>query len=377
MKIIKKIYLCYVILLLALTGFLLLYTRKSLIMYEYAQPEKRVNQLITAMKNGLTDTLEAQAVTHDDNIILPGFSVSVDNITECNRFENPESFIEEISAGLKDGAVVTYRNTGEDYDTGAMNYALYLGTEHFADLDLLPGDSSIRLLFLKMTEWQPEKLILKKEGSRHSVHIEMPADHSAAINGVLLTEEYLSSLTELPELEYCRRYTDIPGLKSYDIEGFLSDEDVNIYDAYGNLCDAQISSERSYRVGYEKENMPTELKKTVLDMAETYSLFFTRDLPGATVSIDPIRKLFPEDSEYLSLAETYRRHDMEIIVAHSGTAFKDEKISDYTRYGSGCFSCRISFVKTMNMYGTELEDVTDSVYYFVNIDGEWKIADIE
>ena len=68
---------------------------------------------------------------------------------------------------------------------------------------------------------------------------------------------------------------------------------------------------------------------------------------------------------------------MEIIVAHTGTAFISDSVSEYTVYSKDCFSCRISFTKTMNMYGQEIKDDTDNTYYFVRIDNEWKIADIE
>ena len=59
------------------------------------------------------------------------------------------------------------------------------------------------------------------------------------------------------------------------------------------------------------------------------------------------------------------------------TEFTDEEVTDYTVYTDKCFSCRIAFTKTMQMGNKTVTDNTDSVYFFVNIDGEWKIADIE
>jgi len=128
---------------------------------------------------------------------------------------------------------------------------------------------------------------------------------------------------------------------------------------------------------FSPREMPEDLQRYVLDSVETYSNYFSRDLEGCRESIDPIRHLFPEDSVYLTLADQYRREDMGVFSSHTNTHFLNESVTEYTVYTEDCFSCRISYDKSMTLSGgREMIDTTDNVYYFVRIDDVWVIADI-
>ncbi|MCR5390810.1 MAG: hypothetical protein K6E77_08655 [Lachnospiraceae bacterium] len=379
---IKTVYLSYTVLLIVLVFLLVLHARKSLIQYEASQPERIMEQITASLHASGLKTEIAAADTDYMEEVIKGFSIPVEKSISCNEYETDSEYISNLNSALTaENADIKYTMTGEDYSDGSFTYAFSVNGKHFADAKLIPGDSYSRLIFLKITEWKPVNLYVERNDDRHSVTVSMPRGMTAYINGKEISKDHITASVSMPELDYCREYTEIPEIVTMEVPGFMDTPSVSICNASGEIINCEASDDGngnlSFETGYETPAMPEDLKEKVLDMAHTYSLFFTRDLPGAVASIDPIRPLFPEDSEYLKLAETYRRQDMEIIVAHTGTAFISDSVSEYTVYSKDCFSCRISFTKTMNMYGQEIKDDTDNTYYFVRIDNKWKIADIE
>ena len=382
------------------------YAKKSLTLYEAARPERLMESLVSSVSaDGLSD--HASLSKSMDGKTTISYNIAVNNTVSCNYFENPYTYVAQLN-DILDRTPLTYEKTGQDFSSGALTYALFAGELHFGDIKLLPGNSYTRMKLLTMTDWEPESISIFKKPADYSIQIEIPDNFTATVNGMPVPDEYTISEEECSNLEFCKKYVQTPGKKTILIPGFQDEATVDITDSNGEKveCTVEIISENkaedsntdsmsdsygntdypgwyasrinqiNYRCGFPSPEIPEDLKETILDMTENYSLFFTRDLPGSTASIDPIRYIFPEDSEYLKLAETYRRQDMEIIVAHSNTHFENVTIDDYTVYNSECFSCHVAFDKIMTMYGKEVVDDTDSVYYFVMIDGEWKIADI-
>ena len=381
------------------------YAKKSLTLYEAARPEQLMDSLVASVSaDGLSD--HAVLSKSMDGKTTISYNVAVNNTVSCNYFENPYTYVAQLN-DLLDSEPFTYEKTGQDFSTGALTYALYAGDLHFGDIKLLPESSYTRMKLLTMTDWVPESITIFKEPADYSIQIEIPDNFTVTVNGMPVPDAYTVSEKECSNLEFCEKYVSVPGTKTILILGFQDEATVDIKDSNGESAEytveevaennesntekqpadrdidtdypgryASMVDQVNYSCSFPSPEMPEDLKNTVLDMTENYSLFFTRDLPGSTASIDPIRYIFPEDSEYLKLAETYRRQDMEIIVAHSNTHFTNVTVDDYTVYNSECFSCRVAFEKIMTMYGKEVVDDTDSVYYFVMIDGEWKIADI-
>lgn len=395
------VYAVWCLILIAGMFYTLDYAKKSLTLYEAARPEHLMDSLVASVSaDGLSDHAVLSKSMDGENTI--SYNIAVNNTVSCNYFENPYTYVAQLN-DILDKEHLTYEKTGQDFTTGALTYALFAGDLHFGDITLLPGSSYTRMKLLTMTDWAPESITIFKEPADYSIQIDIPDNFTVEVNGMPVPDDYTVAEKESSNLEFCEKYVDVPGTKTIFIEGFQDEAVINIKDSNGE--DVEYAAEKilensgesisdntddidypgryasaieqiNYSCGFPSPEMPADLKDTVLDMTETYSLFFTRDLPGSTASIDPIRYIFPEDSEYLKLAETYRRQDMEIIVAHSNTHFENVTVDDYTVYNNECFSCRVAFDKIMTMYGKEVVDDTDSVYYFVLIDGEWKIADI-
>ena len=401
------IYAVWCLILIAGMLYTLDYAKKSLTLYEAARPEHLMESLVDSVSSdGLSDhALLSKSMDGETTI---SYNIAVNNTVSCNYFENPYTYVAQLN-DILDRESLTYEKTGQDFSTGALTYALFAGDLHFGDITLQPTGSYTRMKLLTMTDWEPEDITIFKKQADYSIQIDIPDNFTVTVNGMPVPDAYTISEKECSDLEFCEKYVTVPGTKTILIPGFQDEAIVDIKDSNGEDAECTVEEiaknndgssnpesisenadsnidypgsyaskieQINYSCGFPSPEMPDDLKDTVLDMTENYSLFFTRDLPGSTASIDPIRYIFPEDSEYLKLAETYRRQDMEIIVAHSNTHFDNVTVDDYTVYNNECFSCHVVFDKIMTMYGKEVVDDTDSVYYFVLIDGEWKIADI-
>ena len=116
-----------------------------------------------------------------------------------------------------------------------------------------------------------------------------------------------------------------------------------------------------------------------LENAERYTNFFSADLPGCRNSVSPIKDMFPSDSYYLELADTYRREDMWMYSAHKTPVFSDERVDHYVRYSEELFSCEVFFNKSMYLTrtGNTKVDTTHFRLYYGYLNGQWKILDIK
>lgn len=371
----RTAYFIFLAVLAVLILLFLMYCRKSLILYEDSQPEYVMDAYI--------QQLQQTGLTKEDVVDLT-FSG-----------KNPEAlYLEEMNQLMAD-AVLSYHKLRENFSDGALIYGIYAEDTKIAEVSLLPESSYNRMYILTITSWAVSDLQPVPYRCEYRGEIEVPADYEVSINGSAPTDDMIVSSREDSALDYCRAYTDIPSLVSYDTGYYSHPLEIIVKDNNGDIVfssETPIIETVSLLAGYAQEpqntlttvtfgyaapDMPEDLQQMVLEKVERYSNFFSKDLPGGMESIDPIRDLFPEDSIYLTLAEQYRREDIHVFSSHTNTHFENEKISEYTVYSKDCFSCRVYFDKSMTLGNREMIDTTDNVYYFVNLNGNWVIADIK
>lgn len=367
---IKVIYVVYLAVLILLMTAFLLYARKILILYEASQPQYLMDALIAT----------------------PDLTLSMNTASLVfNEFETPEDYREQLRLLLENNDL-QYHFLKESYTDGALTYGIYAGETPIGTAVLKPASITTRLIAIPITDWQLTALDAYEEHGDYGASITVPDNYTVTINDVPLTDAYISDRTPYAELEYSAAYVSVPEQVTYQVSGLkqpaqiavlkadgselpLSDDPSTVFGVTDNAETASGSAVLCYLPA--EEEISAELKFVVLDAVETYSNFFSRDLPGCRESIDPIRELFPEDSIYLTLADQYRREDMQIFSAHTDTHFLNESITEYIPYSDNCFSCRVSFDKSMTLSGgREMIDTTDNVYYFVLQNGNWLIADI-
>lgn len=366
----------YLAVLILLMMVFLLYARRTLILYEASQPQYLMDALIATP--GFTSSMNTAALTF-------------------NEFETPKDYQEQLNLLLEDNAL-QYHFLKESYTDGSLTYGIYAGETPIGTAVLKPMDTTIRLIAIPVTDWRLTSLEAYEAHGDYSASITAPDNYTVKINDIPLTRAYITDSIPYDELEYSAAYVSVPKQVTYEVSGLKQPAQITVLDADG--CELPLSGAPSADVPIvdaaetssdapftpsnavlcylpaEKE-IGAELRSIVLDAVETYSNFFSRDLPGCRESVEPIRGLFPEDSIYLTLADQYRREDMQIFSAHTDTHFINESITEYIPYNDQCFSCRVSFDKSMTLSGgREMIDTTDNVYYFVLQNGNWLIADI-
>lgn len=357
----KKILTAYGIYLLIL-GFLalvfLLYARKTLVLYEASQPHYVMDELIT--------NPELLTMLDTSNLAF-------------NEFETEESYYQNVLESISANRIQYYL-LKESYTDGSLTYGLYAGDLPFGTIVLIPQNTVTKMIAIPITDWVVSDMNAYEASESYHLTVTVPDSYQITINGIVLNDNYVSEVAEYPELSYCAEYVTVPEQLTYEVTGLKHPFNLIITDANGEILisDTQTNTQNEYQFTPACQEMDEELAEMVLSGVETYSNFFSKDLPGCRESIDPIRHLFPEDSIYLSLADQYRREDMGVFASHSNTHFLNESISEYIPYNENCFSCRVYFDKSMTLGSSrEIIDTTDNRYFFVRIDGNWVIADIQ
>ncbi|MBP5281650.1 MAG: hypothetical protein J6Z22_04035 [Lachnospiraceae bacterium] len=340
------------------------YVKKSLVIYEESQPKYAMEKIMTLLRqNGL-----------DQYMTIEG---------EVSRFETSEAFSEEFQGNLK-GKILFFDEAKGYQDPSAPRYELFADGDPVGFVTLKETSSQPFFInLLTLSEWALDKVEMPSIKGEKSVEVTVPDNYQVKINGILADEREQQSGSETAsEFEYASAYVTVPSFVTYRVDGLLKTPNVEILNANGESVSFESTEKNEKTLVSLKEfaesEMPSELETMVLENAERYTNYFSVDLPGAKQSTRPIRDLFPEDSYYLELAETYRREDMWMYSDHAAPVFKNESVSHYVRYNDECFSCEVYFEKEMRLTktGKIKVDVTNFRLYYGLLNGEWKIVDI-
>ncbi|MCR5460912.1 MAG: hypothetical protein K6F51_13625 [Acetatifactor sp.] len=340
------------------------YVKQCLIRYEDSQPVHSMDGVISEL---LKQGLESY--------------VTIDG--EMSRFETQEAFSREAQK-IVAGKILDYRTSRGVQDPSAPKYDLLADGEVVGSVTLKETSSETLFLnLLKISEWSLDKVEMKSVKGNHAVEITALDNCQVKINGVLVDDrERLEGSETSDEFAYAKEYVEVPSVVKYRVEGLLEAPKVEIMNKDGEVMNAETSVKNDLTkvsfTEFEETEMPKDLKAMVLEQTERYTNFFSVDLPGCKGSVSPIRDMFPKDSYYLELADTYRREDMWMYSDHNAPVFKNEKVDHYVRYNEEFFSCEVFFDKEMVLKktGKKKVDTTNFRMYYGLLDGEWKILDM-
>lgn len=340
------------------------YVYNCLLRYEAAQPERIVE--------ALTEKIAGEGV---------GSVFSVD--TAFSRFE-PLDCVRDCYEEAARGETVFWRQDKSSYDVSAPVYQIYAGERHIGNVTLRETSSEPLMFILSLSKWEVESAEPVIDAGQESVTVTAPDSCSILVNGVALGEEEFTGTETVPEqFQYITKYVDVPKLVEYKVEGLFQKPEVEILDAFGNVLEYdEVYGEGHTQITVDEfpvSEMDPQLEAMVLENAERYSNFFSKDLPGCEKSTKPIADMFPEDSYYMTMAETYRKEDMWMYNAHSTPSFKNESVSHYISYSDQLFSCEVYFDKLIPLanVNTIRTDTTHMVIFYGYLDGRWKILDMQ
>lgn len=343
------------------------YVNESLVRYEESQPENTMEQVLEQFRmSGL-----------DQYMTVEG---------EISRFEELSDYTEQFQGEMK-GKILFYLLARGYQDPSAPRYELFADGEHIGYCTLKEVSSeSFFLNLLTMSEWALDTVELEAVSGEKSVEITVPDSYQVLLNGIPMDERELTGEASVPkELNYASAYVEVPTFVTYRAEGLLKEPEIQIKDQNGVLLQ-EYATERQQDgkllkasvEAFAESDMPEELAAMALENTERYTNFFSVDLPGSRGSVSPIQDMFPEDSYYLELADTYRREDMWMYSSHDAPVFRNETVDHYIRYSDDLFSCEVYFDKDMRLHktGKIKVDTTNFRLYYGWLNGEWKILDI-
>ena len=341
------------------------YVKECLVRYEESQP---VNSMETIIADLRKQGLESY--------------VRIDG--EMSRFDSQEAFA-KAAQRLVSGKILDYAPAKGVQDPAAPKYELLADGEPVGFVSLKETSSeNLFLNLLKVSEWALDHVeinaIIKGE---NSFEVTVPENYQVLVNGIAADDREKAPETQVSEeFAYAAEYVEVPSFVTYRGEGLLETPSIQILDQEGRQTEIAVEQKNTKTCAsfmtFTESDIPEDLRKQVLENTERYTNFFSADLPGCKGSVSPIKDMFPKDSYYLDLADTYRREDMWMYSAHSTPVFKNEVVDHYIRYNEELFSCEVYFEKEMLLTktGKKKVDVTNFRMYYGLLDGEWKILDM-
>lgn len=329
---------------------------KDLKIYEACQSEVKMEEVVEIFKKGDLSRMDFQS--------------------SSSRFEDGDIYKDSFLAGIT-GKNITFAESAKSYDTQAPIYEVFADDKLIATVNLSVETSEPLMFILAKQTWKVDSVVPIYETGNEGLVINMPDNYKAFVNGIEIDERELVTVSSYDQFKYSASYVTVPSQNQYKIEGLMTQPAVKIVDENGVEVPVTVEG-TTYTAGFVTSEISAEMSEYVMKNAKTYSNFFSRDLAGCDNSINGIRYMFPEDSDYLTLAENYRLHDMWMFSGHSAPVFDKESVSNYIVYSPEFFSVEIYFEKSyyLTRTGDTRLDVTHSTVYYVLVDGNWVIADM-
>lgn len=338
------------------------------------------------VKNGLVQFEESQPANTMDALVASLEQEGFDRyltVGELSRYETAEEYA-KVFEGVMAGKTISYAPSGGYQDPAAPQYEIYADGEPIGTVMLKEVASKPLLKLLTISKWEPEQVEFAALPADHVAEIVAPVGYQVCLNGIPTEERDKAGSGEIPEeFTYASAYVQVPAFETYRVEGLIGSPQITAYDRTGK--GVAVEREEEDKVIHAKvavfteSEMPGELSAMALDQVERYTNFFSGDLPGCHSSVAPLKDMFPADSYYLEMAETYRKEDMWMYSDHDTPRFKDELVGHYIRYNEELFSCEVSFTKEMLLtkWNSMREDKVNFRLYYGLIDGAWKIVDMQ
>ncbi|MCQ2521803.1 MAG: hypothetical protein MJ105_05440 [Lachnospiraceae bacterium] len=358
-------YLIFLFVLLVAAGIFLLYAHSVIREYDRLHPDTYL-----------------QAVLED--LSQNGFSEDELATLAVGPFDDAAQIYEDANARMK-GKELTAKFKSEDFTTNTLKYYIYADGEKVTEAYLTAEDSFTRLHVFQMSHYTVDDFNPPvEEKGQEAVLVTVPEGYAIYLNGKAVSDDYKVESIPVEELAYCAAYVEnLPILETYEVTDIYQVKSLVIEDENGNekySWDGKNAGETyvvETRLGYEESEAPEEFQAMVFKMVKDYADFFSGDLPGCEESTFCIQYMFPADSMYLTLAEQYRREERRNFTSHTDNHYTDEQMDGYVMYSDDLVVCHVTMQKHMNVWGKQVVDPIDTIYYLVKDGDRWVIADMQ
>lgn len=220
--------------------------------------------------------------------------------------------------------------------------------------------------------------------------IRVPSAFTVYVDNRALTYDDVAELTdEMEEMLYVNPYQLVCKMTYYKVN-VPDGTEIKITDQFDNIITPAVNGTTiSADMTVIKDNIPQAYIDTALQIAQTWSLFMTRDLSGDHYGFNKIAQYLIPNSDYYNRAYRWATgEDITFTSPHTlgDPIFRDLVVDDLIVYSERCFSIHIAFKKDMFLTvtgGTALDE-TNSRFVFLSIDDtddgvdnpHWVLADM-
>lgn len=205
-------------------------------------------------------------------------------------------------------------------------------------------------------------------------HIEVPENFTVYVNGIMLdNDDYYIGRTSPEENMFTEPYQTLPDIVTYQGDGLYVAPTVTAVNSFGNeYIVLPEETTGNYIISYPTDCPDVDdMKSYAIEVVTTYANYISGDTPN-----NALDKYFPTDSTLLPLikANTSRQ----FFTSHRTPEIQNVEIKEFIAYSEDIYYCEVYLEQSMVISAWRDPEIvpTDGRFYFVKIDGEWKVSAI-
>ena len=272
----------------------------------------------------------------------------------------------------------------------------------FLRVTLHEAEKVTKLMIMNISKWDVTSAVLLDpdrdtsvplalgEDGLLSYTVEIPEGFTLLLDGSPAGEGVPYAESALPEFEYVSPYTEVPAGREYKFEGLAAELKISALNNAGDEVAAVQTAPGVYDIpaDFAETQVAQDLMAGVADplyIGELWSQFMTDDVAGSYHGFYTVVRecMLLKGSNLYDLAENWADSvDITFVSNHVITAWNKESVSNFIRYNENLLSCDVYFEKEMRVAGQQRIDVFDNRMYFVNITDPdiaapgWYLADM-
>lgn len=351
-KKLKRVYKRYLLVLTILSVFSLIYVYFTLKTYEKYDGEKYLVKTLSNLS---------------DDEIKNYFNFNSNYESEKDSLKNIKKFIAN-----KD---YTYKKVDD------LTYDVYHNDDKLLKVTYKSLGSKKKLGLLKYDILELNSITKYDNNGIYYLDVLIPSDYTLLINGKNIVEEPTESQS-IKGLEEMGKYVKMPKINEYIINNLTEKPTVSYKNSDGKINKVEVNNNTIDLSGFPKYDTADEAKidTNIMEFAENWSLFLTKDLTGSNYGFSTIAKYFITNSTMYNKASLWA-HGIDITFTSKHTlkdpTFTNEKVNNFIVYNDEAFSCEVYLEKNMVVNDNDKIDYFHSRLDYVKINNEWKVVNIE
>jgi hypothetical protein len=317
--------------------------------YEESRPANVMNEVVEQLENGDVAGVLANA------------------LIESNEFETDTERLTAYLGSLVNGHALRYSKKSGEYAENHPIYLLYADNTPIAKFTLsATGENSFGF-----TLWRLGRIYVGSDLSGKTVEsytITVPKGSTVAINGVVLEDKYITE--DNIEFEPCKNigsYVAKPLKTTYEVSGLMMEPQVSV--TYDGKTLETTKDGGAYSAEYPADDeLFASMEASIKALDHAYGEYIINK--GALSAVTS--NMIGNAADYMS--------DIPAVWAflygkEYTYEFRNEEISEFTKYSDDCFSCHIYYDLYVEWNTGNVTYDTSLTYTYVFYENRWVVAD--